>query len=270
MRILIFVACLVIWLGNLNFNLIAKEEVTLRLKGINQSSDLNLFTHFILENKDLVKTYIPTRYFADEYIYKLQLKVALSSFLNFLLEPKQNFSLLVLLNPKNKLEIIFSPEDSVSSNHPIPFEDVDLEIEIRNALETTQEYFLWYPKFQEKENNNNLLSYNPIGANLKVFATLNGSGDKDFYSIDTTNKKKWNLEIIILNKSNLKPVLRLLDKTANLIKQIPLKTTKKRLVFRFSVPQKSSLIFIEIADDTGTSIPFLNKIVNTNYIFSVF
>ena len=267
MKIFFWIVCLII---NLNFNLVAKEEVTLHLKGVSQSSDLNLFTHFILENKELVKAYIPIRYFAGEYTYKLQLKVALSSFLNLLSEPRQNFSLLVLLNPKKQLEITFKLKDSVSSNYLTPFDNIDLEIEIRNALETTQEYFLWYPKFQEKESNNDLLSYNPIGANLKIFATLNGRRDKDFYSIDTTDKKKWNLEIIILNKSNLKPVVRLLDKNANLIKQIYLDTTKKRLVFRFFAPKKSSLIFIEIADDIVSEASFLNKIVNTNYIFSVF
>ena len=145
-----------------------------------------------------------------------------------------------------------------------------LEIEIRNSLETTQEYFFWYPKFQEKESNNNLLSYNPINANSKVFATLNGRGDKDFYSISTKNKKKWSLEIIILNKSNLKPVLLLFDKDANLIQKIALDKVKKRLVFHVSFPKSHNLGFIEIADDTVSGASFLNKIVTANYIFSVF
>ena len=253
-----------------NFSLIAQENITLQLKGIQQTSDLNLFTHFILENKEQIKSYIPINYRADKYNYKLRLKVPLSSFLSFLSKPKQNFSLLVLLNSENQLEVTFNPTDFVSSNYPIPFENIDLEVEIRNALETTQDYFIWYPQFQEKESNNNLLTYNPISANNKIFATLNGKGDKDFYSIDTTNQKKWNLEIIILNKSNLKPILRLFDKNANLIQQISLDTVKKRLVFNFSLPKKDNLCLIEIADDTGVGIPFLNKIVNANYIFSVF
>ena len=266
-RIFFLVIYLII---NLHFSLIAKENVTLHLTGINQSSDLNLFTHFILENKKLIKTYMPTRYLADKYTYKLQLREPLSSFLNFLSKPNQNFSLLVLLNPSNQIEITFSPKNSVSSNYPIPFANIDLEIEIRNSLETTQEYFFWYPKFQEKESNNNLLSYNPINANSKVFATLNGRGDKDFYSISTKNKKKWSLEIIILNKSNLKPVLLLFDKDANLIQKIALDKVKKRLVFHVSFPKSHNLGFIEIADDTVSGASFLNKIVTANYIFSVF
>ena len=155
-------------------------------------------------------------------------------------------------------------------NYPIPFANIDLEVEIRNALETTQDYFIWHPQLQEKESNNNLLNYNPIQANNKIFATLTGRGDKDFYSINTKNKKKWHLEIIILNKSNLKPILRLFDKDANLIRQVTLDTVKKRLVFRFSFPEKNNLGFIEIADNTATNISFLNKILNANYIFSVF
>ncbi len=266
-RIFFLIVCFVI---NLNFSLVAQEKITLQLKGIQQSSDLNLFTHFILENKEQIKSYIPTRYLANKYTYKLQLQLTTRSFLNFLSKPQQNFSLLVLLNSKNQLEVTFYPKDYFSSNYPIPFENIDLEIEIRNAIESTQDYFIWYPQFQEKESNNNLLTYNPINANSKIFATLNGRRDKDFYSIDTTNQKKWNLEIIILNKSNLKPILRLFDKNANLIQQISLDTVKKRLVFNFSLPKKDNLCLIEIADDTGVGIPFLNKIVNANYIFSVF
>ena len=153
-----------------NFSLIAQENITLQLKGIQQTSDLNLFTHFILENKEQIKSYIPINYRADKYNYKLRLKLPISSFLSFLSKPKQNFSLLVLLNSENQLEVTFNPTDFVSSNYPIPFENIDLEVEIRNALETTQDYFIWYPQFQEKESNNNLLTYNPISANNKIFA----------------------------------------------------------------------------------------------------
>ena len=246
------------------------KKFSIELNGIKQTSDLNLFTHFILENRDLIDYYMPTRYDKSSYNYEINLKKPVSEFLRFLLIPKANFFLESSLVPPDLIEITFYQANTTSLNYIIPFEDFSLEREIKRNLDNSQDYLNWIPDFREKENNNSLSTYNYIPYNKNIFATINGRGDKDFYAIDTNQKTQINLSIISLNQSDLKLVVRLFNEKFKILKAFRVNKIKEKVDINLPLKFKNKIIYIEVSDATNIKTDFINKILTNNYIFFVY
>lgn len=247
-----------------------RDEIILQLRGIDQPSDLNLFTYFILENTNFVKSYIPQKYINQEYIYKVKFKNQLSDFINFLREPTTRFELEFNFTPDDSdlLEIYFTEVDGVSSNYIEPFNNQDLISEIKLNFETLTAYKKWEPKFIEKENNDNLSEYNFIPKNENIFATLNGRGEHDFYAFEA-NKTNFTLKIIVLNKSNLKPTVRIFNEYGKTIKEINLWQVKKEVSIKFKVPSNDKIAYFEISDDSSSLSNIFNRVLTNKYIFTI-